>query len=94
MFIGSSDDKTNASAILASDVIHRGEITCIQFWYYIKEQDTSSLKIYIRTNESKILIWQRIDNQGSDWNFGQVGHQDTVSYQVRMTMLLLFVKVI
>ena len=94
MFIGSSDDKTNALAILASGVIHRGGITCMQFWYYMKGEDISSLKIYIRTNESKILIWQLIDNQGSDWNFGQVGHQDTVSYQVRMTMLLLFVKVI
>ncbi|XP_015778731.1 PREDICTED: MAM and LDL-receptor class A domain-containing protein 1-like isoform X3 [Acropora digitifera] len=82
MFIGSSDDKTNASAILASGVIHRGEITCIQFWYYIKEQDTSSLKIYIRTNESKTLIWQLMGKQGSNWNIGQVRHQDTVSYQV------------
>ncbi|XP_067041831.1 uncharacterized protein [Acropora muricata] len=82
MFIGSSGDKTNASAILASGVIHRGEITCIQFWYYMKEQDTSSLKIYIRTNESKTLIWQLMGKQGRNWNIGQVRHQDTVSYQV------------
>ena len=88
MFFGSSDDKTNASAILASSVIHRGEITCIQFWYYIKKQESSSLKIYIRTNESKTLIWQLMGKQGSNWNFGQVRHQDTVSYQVRMVLLL------
>ena len=93
MFIGSSDDKTNASAILASGVIHRGEITCIQFWHYMNGQDISSLKIYIRTNESKTLIWQLMGNQGSNWSFGQVGHQDTVSYQVWM-VLLLFVKVV
>ena len=93
MFIGSSDDKTNASAILASGVIHRGEITCIQFWHYMKGQGISSLKIYIRTNESTTLIWQLMGKQGSTWNFGQVGHQDTVSYQVRM-VLLLFLKVV
>ena len=93
MFIGSSDDKTNASAILAGGVIHMGEITCIQFWHYMKGQDISSLKIYIRTNESKTLIWQLMGKQGSNWTFGQVGHQDTVSYQVRM-VLLLFVKVV
>ena len=93
MFIGSSDDKTNTSAILASGVIHRGQITCIQFWHYMKGKDVSSLKIYIRTNESKTLIWQLMGKQGSNWKFGQVGHQDTASYQVRM-VLLPFVKVV
>ena len=93
MFIGSSDDKMNASAILASGVIHRGQITCIQFWHYMRGQDISSLNIYIRTNESKTLIWQLMGRQGSNWNFGQVGHQDIVSYQVRM-VLLLFVKLV
>ena len=92
MFIESSVDK-NVSAILATDMIHRGEITCIQFWHYLKGQDIDSLKIYIRTNESKTLIWQLMGKQGSNWNFGQVGHQDTVSYQVRMVVLLL-VKVV
>ncbi|XP_067041821.1 uncharacterized protein [Acropora muricata] len=82
MFIESSVDKINVSAILASGMIHRGEITCIQFWHYMKGQDISSLKIYIRTNESKTLIWQLMGKQGSNWNFGQVRHQDTVSYQV------------
>ena len=93
MFIESSVDKINVSAILASGMIHRGEITCIQFWHYMKGQDISSLKIYIRTNESKTLIWQLMGKQGSNWNFGQLRHQDTVSYQVRM-VLSLFVKIV
>ena len=88
MFIESSVDKINVSAILASGMIHRGEITCIQFWHCMKGQDISSLKIYIRTNESKTLIWQLMGKQGSNWNFGQVRHQDTVSYQVRMVLSL------
>jgi len=93
MFIGSSDDKTDASAILASGVIDKAEKTCVQFWYYMKGQDISSLNIYIRTNKAKTLIWQLTGKQGSNWNFGQVGYNDTISYQVRM-VILLFVKVV
>ena len=93
MFIGSSDDKTDASAILASGVIDKGEKTCVQFWYYMKGQDISSLNIYIRTNKAKTLIWQLTGKQGSNWNFGQVGYNDTIGYQVRM-VILLFVKVV
>ena len=59
----------------------------------MRGQDISSLNIYIRTNESKTLIWQLMGRQGSNWNFGQVGHQDIVSYQVRMVPLL-FVKLV
>ena len=87
-FSWSSDGKTNASAILASGVIDRGGKTCIQFWYYMKGQDISSLKIYIFTNKSKTLIWQLMGKQGSNWNFGQVGHNDTISYQARMVFSL------
>ena len=93
MFIGSSDDKTDASAILASGVIDKGEKTCVQFWYYMKGQDISSLNIYIRTNKAKTLIWQLTGKQGSNWNFGQVGYNDIIGYQVRM-VILLFVKVV
>ena len=93
MFIGPSDEKTKASPILASGVIDRDEITCIQFWHYTKGEDISSLNIYIRTDKSKTLIWQLMDKQGSNWNFGQVGYHDVISYQVRMVFLL-FVKAV
>ena len=50
--------QTDLSAVLASDVIDKGEIICIQFWYYMRGQDIDSLKINIRTDKSKTLIWQ------------------------------------
>ena len=82
--------EADVSAVLASDVIDKGEMTCIQFWYYIRGQDVGSLKIYVRTDKSKTLIWQLTGEQGSNWNFGQVGHKDdSSSYQVRMLYLLL-----
>ena len=84
IFTESSEHETDVTAVLASDVIDRGEITCIQFWYYMKGQDIGSLNIYIRTSESKkTLIWQLTGDQGNNWNFGQVGHKDAVNYQVR-----------
>ena len=82
--------QTDVSAVLASHVIDNGEIICIQFWYYMRGQDIGSLKIYIRTDLSKILIWQLTGEQGNKWAFGQVGHKDdSASYQVRMLYLLL-----
>ena len=82
--------EADVSAVLASDVIDKGEMTCIQFWYYIRGQDVGSLKIYVRTDKSKTLIWQLTGEQGSNWNFGQVGHKDdSSSYQVRMLYFLL-----
>ena len=60
----------------------------VLIWYYMKGQDISSLKIYICTNKSKILIWQLMGKQGSNWSFGPVGHNDTVRYQARMVFLL------
>ncbi|XP_015770385.1 PREDICTED: uncharacterized protein LOC107348826 [Acropora digitifera] len=75
--------ETDVSAVLASDVIDKGEIICIQFWYYMRGQDIDSLKIYIRTEKSKTLIWQLTGEQGNKWAFGQVGHKDdSASYQV------------
>ena len=68
--------ETDVSAVLASDVIDKGEIICIQFWYYMRGQDIGSLKIYIRTDKSKTLIWQLTGEQGNKWAFGQVGHKD------------------
>ena len=65
----------------------------VLIWYYMKGQDISSLKIYICTNKSKTLIWQLTGKQGSNWSFGQVGHNDTVSNQVGM-MFLRFFKVV
>ena len=62
----------------------------VLIWYYMKGQDISSLKIYICTNKSKTLTWQLMGKQGSNWNFGQVGHNDTISHQVRMTFLRFF----
>ena len=59
----------------------------------MKGQDISSLKIYICTNKSKTLIWQLMGKQGSNWNFGQVRHNDTVSCEARM-MFLRFFKVV
>ena len=77
--------QTDVSAVLASDVIDKGEIICIQFWYYMRGQDIGSLKINIRTDKSKTLIWQLTGEQGNKWAFGQVGHKDdSASYQVRM----------
>ena len=49
--------------------------------------------VYICSNKSKTLIWQLMGKQGSNWSFGQVGHNDTISYQVRM-MFLRFFKVV
>ena len=91
MFIDSSTYyETDVSAVLASDVIDKGEMTCMQFWYYMRGQDVGSLKIYIRTDKSKTLIWQLTGEQGTNWNFGQVGHKDdSSSYKVRMLYLLL-----
>lgn len=91
MFIETSTFyETDVSAVLASDVIDKGEIICIQFWYYIRGQDIVSLKIYIRTDKSKTLIWQLTGEQGNKWAFGQVGHKDdSASYQVGMLYLLL-----
>ncbi|XP_067040958.1 uncharacterized protein [Acropora muricata] len=75
--------QTDVSAVLASDVIDKGEIICIQFWYYMRGQDIGSLKINIRTDKSKTLIWQLTGEQGNKWAFGQVGHKDdSASYQV------------
>ena len=83
--------ETDVSAVLASDVIDQGEIICIQFWYYMRGQDIDSLKIYIRTDKSKTLIWQLTGEQGNKWTFGQVGHKDdSASYQVRLLYLLLY----
>ncbi|XP_044177259.1 neuropilin-1a-like [Acropora millepora] len=84
MFIETSTFyETDVSAVLASDVIDKGEIICIQFWYYMRGQDIGSLKIYIRTDKSKTLIWQLTGEQGNKWAFGQVGHKDdSASYQV------------
>ncbi|XP_015778724.1 PREDICTED: MAM and LDL-receptor class A domain-containing protein 1-like [Acropora digitifera] len=74
---------TDVSAVLASDVIDKGEIICIQFWYYMRGQDIGSLKINIRTDKSKTLIWRLTGEQGNKWTFGQVGHKDdSASYQV------------
>ena len=91
MFIESSTHyETDVSAVLASDVIDKGEITCIQFWYYMRGQDVGSLKIYIRTDKSKTLIWQLTGEQGNNWIFSQAGHKDdSGSYQVRMLYLLM-----
>ncbi|XP_074619882.1 uncharacterized protein LOC141878753 [Acropora palmata] len=75
--------QTDVSAVLASDGIDKGEIICIQFWYYMRGQDIGSLKIYIRTDKSKTLIWQLTGEQGNKWAFGQIGHKDdSASYQV------------
>ncbi|XP_044167154.1 neuropilin-1a-like isoform X1 [Acropora millepora] len=84
MFIESSTYyQTDVSAVLASDVIGKGEIICIQFWYYMRGQDIDSLKINIRTDKTKTLIWQLTGEQGNKWAFGQVGHKDdSASYQV------------
>ena len=83
--------ETDVSAVLASDVIDKGEIICIQFWYYMRGQDIGSLKINIRTDKSKTLIWQLTGEQGNKWAFGQVGHKDdSASYQVRLLYLLLY----
>ncbi|XP_015761076.1 PREDICTED: MAM and LDL-receptor class A domain-containing protein 1-like [Acropora digitifera] len=74
---------TDVSAVLASDVIDKGERICIQFWYYMRGQDIDSLKINIRTDKSKTLIWQLTGEQANKWAFGQVGHKDdSASYQV------------
>ena len=83
--------QSDESAVLASDVIDKGEIICIQFWYYMRGQDIGSLKISIRTDKSKTLIWQLTGEQGNKWAFGQVGHKDdSASYQVRMLYLVLY----
>ena len=82
--------ETDVSAVLASDVIDKGDIMCIQFWYYMRGQDVDSLKIYIRSDKSKTLIWQLTGEQGNNWAFGQVGHKDdSATYQVWMLYLLL-----
>lgn len=85
IFIESSDYETNSgTAVLASGVVDSSEATCIQFWYHMRGRDIGILNVYIRTNESRTLIWQLAGEQGDNWNFGQVGYKgDSRSYEVR-----------
>ena len=88
MFLEASDYKTGGTAILASNAIDAAKATCAQFWYHMKGSDIGSLNVYIQTNESKTLVWNRTGEQGDYWNFGQVGHKgDFRSYKVRNSSL-------
>ena len=53
----------------------------------MKGKDIGSLKVYIQTNETKMLVWNTTGEQGDKWNFGQVGYKgDTKSYKVRVSL--------
>ena len=84
IFIESSDYETRSvTAVLASGVVDSSERTCIQFWYHMRGREIGILNVYIRTNETRTLIWQLAGEQGDNWNFGQVGYKGDSRYEVR-----------
>ena len=84
IFIESSDYETSSvTAVLASGVVDSSERTCIQFWYHMRGREIGILNVYIRTNETRTLIWQLAGEQGDNWNFGQVGYKGDSPYEVR-----------
>ncbi|XP_015748604.1 PREDICTED: MAM and LDL-receptor class A domain-containing protein 1-like [Acropora digitifera] len=83
IFIESSDYETSSvTAVLASGVVDSSERTCIQFWYHMRGREIGILNVYIRTNETRALIWQLAGEQGDNWNFGQVGYKGDSPYEI------------
>ncbi|XP_015749454.1 PREDICTED: MAM and LDL-receptor class A domain-containing protein 1-like [Acropora digitifera] len=83
IFIESSDYETSSvAAVLASGVVDSSERTCIQFWYHMRGREIGILNVYIRTNETRTLIWQLAGDQGDNWNFGQVGYKGDSPYEI------------
>ena len=87
LFLEASEQKAVEGAILASSTIGPGKSICVQFWYHMKGKDIGSLKVYIQTNETKMLVWNTTGEKGDKWNFGQVGYKgDSKSYRVRVSL--------
>lgn len=82
VYIEASDRKPGERAILSSEDIVGGQPVCVRFWYHMHGDDIGSLNIYYKTNDSQVLVWQRIGDVSKLWVYGQTSFNSTETFKV------------
>lgn len=72
MYIKSVTHNTGDNAILVSPQYKSTGGKCANFWYHMYGSQIGQLKVYLKTQVSKQLLWSRRHAQGNFWSLAQV----------------------
>ena len=87
IYIEASPQRFGDVARLLSKWMEPNQSACVQFWYHMYGSDIGNLSFYLKTNQSKTLVWRLSSDQGDRWKFGQFSLISEKAHRVSYTKL-------
>ncbi|CAC5384131.1 unnamed protein product [Mytilus coruscus] len=78
----SSGSRLNDSTDLLTPRILPSPKQCLTFWYHMQGRHINTLKVFQKSNEHNIELWNKSNNQGNKWNFQSLALQSIGSYKI------------